>query len=174
VRQQHEPNGSVLVTVDAFLHPAPAHSTGRLAVSIFNSSSGTELWGAEQAIAVPGCAPASCPAPHGPPFASPFHGPGSPQADCAGEPAAAGEGGAAEEASAGPLGSCAGTGGLGAVRRRIAVLVTHPYELWWPHEFGGQALYLLRLTYIPDNSNTKAPEGAGVAYGGGGESSLER
>ena len=88
--------------------------------------------------------------------------------------------GAGQGEAGGALGSCSGAGGLGTIRRSITVLVTPPFELWWPHEFGAQAMYHLTVTYKPGNATDEGQGGVGAAGQGDGdtlagrESSLER
>ena len=169
-RQEHNASDqSITVTVDAFLQPLTAASgQGTLSATILDAS-GRELWSAQRSVEVAPCA------------AAPATGPGPPgTCGSGGNSSSADDGsaGAALESSqglgasggglgGGPLGSCAtgGAGAQGAVRRSITVRVEPPYELWWPHEFGGQPLYTLQLAFRPGN---------GSAGSGGEVTRLER
>lgn len=139
MRQQHFANGSVAVEVDALLLPPPA--------AALQAAGQAEEWG--QLLLE---------------LTSP-DGDQSWRAEQAvslgpdGQAAACGTELPADEAAPG--------GGAAAVpqpvRRTLRVLVDRP-QLWWPHDFGQQPLYQLRMTYTP----AQQAGAAGSGSGGGG------
>ena len=58
------------------------------------------------------------------------------------------------------------------VRHTLRLLVDEP-QLWWPHDFGRQPLYELRVTYTPGAASASPGRGAGPAAEGTGAPAAE-
>eukprot|EP00887_Chlorella_sp_A99_P005062 scaffold36.g5062.t1 len=137
VRQTHLPNGSVVVTADVELEPGGAYSSGQeesgtIEVAI-SDAGGARRWAAHTSVVLgPGC----------------WVGEGG-GADASGGSAAGGAGGAGGGAphAGGP--ACERAPPTTALRRSVEVLVSPPFQLWWPYEFGEQPLYTVTATFTP-------------------------
>ncbi|GAB4815645.1 hypothetical protein N2152v2_002691 [Parachlorella kessleri] len=198
VQQEHLANGSIVLSIGAFLQPGPSPSSGTLTASIGPASRATassaaaaggggggdddggsdrEHWGTQQEVTIPACSPGDCPTPNPPSLGAdlivdPSCSQGAPASQTTGwSSRPSSDTGAGRGEAGGALGSCGSAGGLGAVRRSVTVLVTPPFQLWWPHEFGAQAMYLLTVTYTPGNASEGEVQGAGnaMAEGQGGD-----
>ena len=123
IRQEHLRNGSVALTADVFFRAVGEHEEGQLSVEVKPSSSTAGGWKANALVKLPMLETRLNAAT---------------QVDL--------------QQSHGPQGCTVaaaldGTCKPALLRRSITVMITPPFQLWYPWEFGSQPLYNVSVTY---------------------------
>ncbi|PSC75824.1 molecular chaperone [Micractinium conductrix] len=164
VHQRHFQNGSVAVEVGALLLPPPQQAQqapqdvqqaeqaerGTVLLELV-SPDGQQRWQAQAEVSTP-----------------PAGSSGGPSGACPWQLLADGGTACAAEGDGEPAPAPAPV----PVRHTLRLLVDEP-QLWWPHDFGRQPLYELRVTYTPGAASASPGRGAGPAAEGTGAPAAE-